>query len=283
MPTSGTYALSRFALATAYWLKPPRAKWLPFLVARIIRDRLDPPAPIPDIDRIQDRPPGLAGLTTDMSTPTVLAAFGRGFYPLAHWGRMKWWSPPERALMRLKDVHIAKRFRRTMRQTDFEVRFDTNFAGVLEGCAAPRKHSRLHLTWLTPEAQELHLRLHEEGYGHSVEIYDSTGRLVGGVFGVAVGSVFSALSMFHTTDNASKLAIVSLYHHLEQAGFSAVDHQIMSPWVRDLGGIEIPRAEYKAYLETQPAPALGPGRWSAKFTLQQTADWRPAGKATTSE
>lgn len=218
-----------------------------------------------------------------MSTPTVLAAFGRGFYPLAHWGRMKWWSPPERALMRLKDVHIAKRFRRTMRQTDFEVRFDTNFAGVLEGCAAPRKHSRLHLTWLTPEAQELHLRLHEEGYGHSVEIYDSTGRLVGGVFGVAVGSVFSALSMFHTTDNASKLAIVSLYHHLEQAGFSAVDHQIMSPWVRDLGGIEIPRAEYKAYLETQPAPALGPGRWSAKFTLQQTADWRPAGKATTSE
>lgn len=278
MPTSGSYALSRFALATAYWLKPPRTKWFPFLVARIIRDRLVPPAPVPHIDRIQDRPPGLAGLVTDLGTPTVLAAFARGFYPLAHWGRMKWWSPPQRALMLLKDVHIAKRFRRTMRQTDLEVRFDTDFAGVLAGCAAPRRHARLHLTWLTPEAQALHTRLHEEGHAHSVEVYDSENRLVGGLFGLATGHVFSALSMFHTADNASKFAIVSLYHHLEQAGFTAVDHQIMSPWVRDLGGIEIPRADYAAYLEQKMTPSSSAGRWSTKFTLQQTADWRPANR-----
>jgi leucyl/phenylalanyl-tRNA---protein transferase len=277
--TAGAFALSRLALATAYWLKPPRTKWLPFLVARIVRDKLSPPSGAPDARRIQDRPPGLAGLATDLSTPTVFAAFKHGFYPMSHWGTMKWWSPPQRAMMRLENVHIAKRFRRTMRQTGLRVAFDTDFEGVLSGCAAPREGSRVHLTWITREAQALYLRLFAEGHAHSVEIYDAENRLVGGVFGVAAGHVFSALSMFHTADNASKFAIVSLYHHLETAGFSAVDHQIMSGWVKDLGGTEMPRGEYMAYLEQPITPVLGAGLWSAQFTLQQTADWQPKSNA----
>lgn len=279
MPLSGSYALSRLALATAYWLKPPRTKFFPFLVARLVRDRLVPPLPVPSADRIQDWPPGLAGLTTDLSTPTILAGFRAGFYPLSHWGAMKWWSPPQRAVMLLENVHIAKRFRRTMRNTAFRVAFDTNFSAILHGCAAPRDRGRLHLTWLTPEAQDLYLRLHAEGHAHSVEIYDENDVLVGGLFGLAHGHLFSALSMFHTTDNASKYAIVSLYHHLEQAGFTAVDHQIISPWVRDMGGIEMARADYIAYLERGVQPRLEPGRWSALFSLRETADWQPRKEA----
>lgn len=177
--------------------------------------------------------------------------------------------------MRLSDVHIAKRFRRTMRQTGMRIAIDTDFAGVLEGCAAPRRNG-LNLTWLTPGAQALYQRLHDEGHAHSVEVFED-GQLVGGVFGVTAGPVFSALSMFHTVDNGSKFAIVSLYHHLANAGFAAVDHQIISPWVEALGGITLPRASYEEFLATTPAGDARTGKWQARFTLAETAGWSPSG------
>ncbi|WP_332716279.1 leucyl/phenylalanyl-tRNA--protein transferase [Pelagibacterium mangrovi] len=271
----GSWSLRRLALATAYWMRPPRARYFPFVVWNLVRDRIVPPAPVPDPAKIRDVPPGFASIARDLSTPTVLRAMELGFYPQGHWGSMKWWSPPQRAIMDLGAVHIAKRFRRTMRGTDMRVAFDTDFAGVLDGCAAPRDASRLHLTWITPKAKALYTRLHAEGHAHSVEIYDTENNLVGGLFGVAIGPVFSALSMFHTADNASKFAIVSLYHHLADAGFTAVDHQIMSPWVQALGGTVLPRADYMALLKT-PARTTAPvGPWTASFTLAETAAWEP--------
>lgn len=271
----GNYSLGRLALATAYWLKPQRVKHFPGLVAGLVGDRLVRPAPIPDASRIRTSPPGFAGLANDLSTPVVLEAMARGFYPQGHWGSMKWWSPPERAIMDLASVHIAKRFRRTMRGSDMRIAFDTDFAGVIDGCAAPRDPSRPHLTWITPKARALYMRLHAEGHAHSVEVFDAEGKLVGGLFGVTIGPVFSALSMFHIADNASKFAIVSLYHHLADAGFSTVDHQIMSPWVEALGGTVLQRGEYEALLARPAQTTLGTGQWQAKFSLADTAGWSP--------
>lgn len=275
----GNYSLGRLALATAYWLKPQRVQHFPGLVAGLVGDRLLRPAPVPDASRIRKSPPGFAGLADDLSTPVVLQAMARGFYPQGHWGAMKWWSPPERAVMDLASVHIAKRFRRTMRGSDMQVAFDTDFAGVIDGCAAPRDPSRPHLTWITPKARALYMRLHGEGHAHSVEIFDADDNLVGGLFGVTVGPVFSALSMFHTADNASKFAIVSLYHHLADAGFTAVDHQIMSPWVQALGGTVLARADYAALLARPAGSQAAPGRWSVKFSLADTAGWSPESAA----
>lgn len=271
----GNYSLGRLALATAYWLKPQRLRHFPGLVAGLIGDRLVRPAPIPELSRIRTSPPGFAGLADDLSTPVVLEAMARGFYPQGHWGAMKWWSPPERAIMDLASVHIAKRFRRTMRGTDLRVAFDTDFAGVIDGCAAPRDPSRPHLTWITPRAHALYTRLHAEGHAHSVEIFDAEDKLVGGLFGVTIGPVFSALSMFHIADNASKFAIVSLYHHLADAGFTTVDHQIMSPWVQALGGAVLTRADYAALLKNLGDPRREPGPWRVRFTLTETAAWSP--------
>lgn len=271
----GNYSLGRLALATAYWLKPQRVKHFPGLVAGLVGDRLVRPAPIPDASRIRTSPPGFAGLANDLSTPVVLEAMARGFYPQGHWGAMKWWSPPERAIMDLASVHIAKRFRRTMRGSDMRIAFDTDFAGVIDGCAAPRDPSRPHLTWITPKARALYMRLHAEGHAHSVEVFDAEGKLVGGLFGVTIGPVFSALSMFHIADNASKFAIVSLYHHLADAGFTTVDHQIMSPWVEALGGTVLQRGEYEALLTRPAQTTLGTGQWQAKFSLADTAGWSP--------
>lgn len=269
------HSLGRLVLALAYWLRPVRIRHAPALAWGIARDSLIPPPPIPDASRIRNTPPGFAGIARDLSTPVVLKAMARGFYPQAHWGSLKWWSPPNRAVMMLDGVHVAKRFRRTLRQTDMTVTFDTDFAGVIDGCAAPRDPSRPNLTWVTPRTRALYLELHQEGHAHSIEIRDGSSTLVGGLFGVAIGPVFSALSMFHTTDNASKFAIVSLYHHLADAGFVAVDHQLMSPWVEALGGTNVPRHNYEALLAEPVKPLLPAGQWQTKFSLADTGAWEP--------
>lgn len=265
----------QMALATLYPLMPARIHEAPHLVARIALDMLRRRQGPPDPARIAGRPAGYGGVAWDVSTPTVLEAARLGFYPHAHIGPMKWWSPPQRAVMMLDDVHIAKRFRRTMRGADATFSFDDDFEAVLDACAAPRA-GRTPLTWITPRARALYLRLHEEGHAHSVEIRNADGVLEGGLFGLTVGPVFSALSMFHTADNASKFAIVGLYHHLAEWGFDAVDHQVMSPWVASLGGSIAPRATFQTLLAS-PAPAAAkPGRWRAVHQPADTAAWRPA-------
>ncbi len=270
--------LRQFVLGMLYPLKPGRLGDAPFLAAHIVADTLRRRQGPPDAADIRARPAGYAGIAWDVSTPTVLEAAQRGFYPHAHVGPMKWWSPAERAVMMLDRVHIAKRFRRTMRASDAVLTFDLDFERVLDACAAPRP-GRTPLTWITPRAKELYLRLHREGHAHSVELRAADGTLEGGLFGLTVGPVFSALSMFHTADNASKLAIVGLYHHLAEWGFAAVDHQVMSPWVETLGGIVLPRAEFEALLK-RPAPtAAEPGRWTARYSPVDTAAWQPAGEA----
>ena len=264
-------------LAMLYPLVPSRIHEAPHLVARIALDMLRRRNDAPDPARIAERPAGYGGIAWDVSTPTVLEAARRGFYPHAHIGPMKWWSPPQRAVMMLDQVHIAKRFRRTMRAAEVTFSFDDDFAAVLDACAAPRA-GRTPLTWITLRARALYLRLHEEGYAHSVEIRNADGVLEGGLFGLAVGPVFSALSMFHTADNASKFAIVGLYHHLAQWGFDAVDHQVMSPWVASLGGVVVPRAEFRAMLASPAKVAVAPGRWRALYQPADTAAWQPADK-----
>lgn len=266
----------QFALGMLYPLKPSRAGDAPFLAARIALDTLNRRSGPPQAADIRARPAGYAGIAWDVSSPTVLEAARRGFYPHSHVGPMKWWSPPERAVMMLDAVHVAKRFRRTMRASDAVLSFDRDFEAVLDACAAPRP-GRTPLTWITPRAKALYMRLHREGHAHSVEIRNAGGVLEGGLFGLTAGPVFSALSMFHTADNASKFAIVGLYHHLAEWGFAAVDHQVMSPWVEALGGAMLPRAAYEALLKA-PAPAMAaPGRWTARHNPADTAGWLPAG------
>ena len=262
-------------LGMLYPLKPGRLHEAPHLVARVTLDMLRRRQGPPDTARSAARPAGYGGVAWDISTPTILEAARRGFYPHAHIGPMKWWSPPQRAVMMLNQVHIAKRFRRTMRASDSVFSFDSDFEHVVGACAAPRA-GRTPLTWITPRAKALYLRLHEEGHAHSVEIRNADGVLEGGLFGLTVGPVFSALSMFHTADNASKFAIVGLYHHLADWGFAAVDHQVMSPWVETLGGTILPRADFERLLKAPAPVAAQPGKWHAVFQPSDTAAWLPA-------
>lgn len=266
----------RQVMAVLYAFRPRRLRETAVVVPVTLWRSLKPGPAVPDEGSIVG-PDGFGGPVRDCSLEAVLAGMKNGFHVMGHAGPLKWWSPPERAVMMLGDVHIPKRFRRTLKNSGFKVSIDEAFDEVVRACGAPRK--RLHLTWLHPKTRALMSALHRAGHAHSVEVRNEAGELVGGVFGVVTGPVFSALSMFHTANDASKLAIVSLYHHLSAWGFAAVDHQALSPWVRDLGGKEIPRAEFNALIKGEEPSRAKPGRWSVEFDPKQTAEWQKSGAA----
>jgi leucyl/phenylalanyl-tRNA--protein transferase len=275
----GAWAI-RQVTALAYALRPQRLRETAVVVPVTLWRTLKPGPAVPDETSLAG-PDGFGGPVHDRSPAAVLAGMRNGFHIMGHAGPLKWWAPPERAVMLLGDVRIPKRFRRTLRNAGFTVTIDDVFDAVVLGCAQPRR--RLHLTWLHPKTRALLSELHRRGDAHSVEVRNEAGELVGGVFGVAIGPVFSALSMFHTANDASKLAIVSLYHHMSVWGFAAVDHQALSPWVRDLGGREIPRAEFNQLIRSAGPSHAMPGRWHVEFTPKQTAEWQPSGAAEKSD
>jgi leucyl/phenylalanyl-tRNA---protein transferase len=141
-------------------------------------------------------------------------------------------------------LHVSRRLARTLRSGKFELTFNHNFFGVMSGCADRPEEG----TWITPAMLEAYQELHRLGQAHSVEAWQE-GQLVGGVYGVAIGGFFAAESMFHRRSDASKVALVHLFEHLRQRGFTLFDTQIITPHTASLGAIEIPRREYLRRLE----------------------------------
>ena len=193
-------------------------------------------------------PEGLVGLGGELSPEWLLDAYRHGIFP---WpitdfeAPLAWWSPDPRALIELDRLHVSRRLRRTCRSGKFEVTRDVDFASVIRGCAmAP---SRLNQTWLTPEMIDAYLRLHELGYAHSLEVWYQH-ELAGGVYGVAIGGLFSAESKFYRVRDASKVALVHLVEHLRIRGYTLLDIQQLTPHTARLGAVAIPRVEYLARL-----------------------------------
>ena len=165
-------------------------------------------------------------------------------WPVTDWkgdSQLAWWSPNPRAIFQWDKIHISRRLLRTIRTAPFEITSNTDFAGVIYGCARPRTGDPA--TWITPKMIDAYLRFHELGWAHSVEAWRD-GRLVGGIYGVAINGLFAAESMFYEETNASKIALVRLLGHLQARGYSLVDIQMVTPTTSQFGATEIPRREY---------------------------------------
>jgi leucyl/phenylalanyl-tRNA---protein transferase len=192
---------------------------------------------------------GLLMLGGEISAAWMLEGYRRGVFlwPICFDGKeiTAWFAPNPRGILELDDFHVSRSFRRRLNRRDYEVRCDTAFGQVVEACSQPR-HSR-DGTWITAPLQRAYLALHALGHAHSVEIWRE-GRLIGGVFGVAVQGLFAAESMFHRETDASKLALYHLVEHLRSGGFALLDIQVWSPHTGRLGAIEIPRAQYQRRL-----------------------------------
>lgn len=175
----------------------------------------------------------------DLEPGTVLAAYRNGIFP---WpdpdGRLLWWSPDPRAVLPLDGFHESRSLRRLRRRSRYRVTRDRACAAVIAGCA-----ERVEGTWITPAMRHAYERLHALGWVHSVEVWEGE-RLIGGVYGVAIGGLFAAESKFHRVRDASKVALAELVSWLANRGFALLDVQLATDHLRTLGVIEISRREY---------------------------------------
>jgi leucyl/phenylalanyl-tRNA--protein transferase len=182
-------------------------------------------------------------------TPQLLiAAYSQGLFPMAA-GRqsdnVQWFSPDQRAILPLDAVRIPRSIRRHLRRQTFDIRMDTAFEQVIQGCAQPR--AREEETWINQQIIGAYTELHYLGLAHSVEAWRG-GRLVGGLYGVALRGAFFGESMFHDAaaggTDASKVCLVHLVDHLNRRGYRLLDTQIANPHMEQFGMIEIPRSAY---------------------------------------
>lgn len=174
----------------------------------------------------------------DLEPGTLIDAYSHGIFPWPAGGRLFWWSPDPREVIPLDGLHVSRSLRRTLRRGGLACTADSDFEAVIRGCT-----ERAEGTWITPAMVAAYTRLHQLGCAHSVEVY-AEGELVGGVYGVALGGVFTGESMFHRATDASKVALVCLVERLRRAGFVLFDVQLPTRHLESLGAHALPRSAF---------------------------------------
>jgi len=183
---------------------------------------------------------------SNLSPQTLLSAYCLGVFPMAHEdGRIYWYDPDPRAIIPLDRFHVSRSLRHTIRRQFFDIRLDTAFMAVMEACAAPAPGREE--TWISEEIIQAYTRLHQLGFARSVEAWQGD-KLVGGLYGVAIGGFFAGESMFSHVRDSSKAALAFLVAHLNKRNFQLLDTQFMTEHLRSLGAIEIPAKEFKMRL-----------------------------------
>ena len=208
-------------------------------------------------------------------TPEVLLrAYAVGIFPMAESAddpTLFWVEPERRGIIPLRGFHISSRLARTVRAEHFTVTANRAFDEVTARCAAPLPGRPE--TWINQRIRALYGDLHRMGHGHSVEAWED-GRLVGGLYGVSLGSAFFGESMFHLKRDASKVALVHLVARLVQGGFRLLDTQYVTDHLRTFGAVEVPRRRYRTLLDEAVAGDLMLQCWQATGSCQAQTHWQ---------
>jgi leucyl/phenylalanyl-tRNA--protein transferase len=209
------------------------------------------------------REDGLLAVGGDLSIPRLILAYRQGIFP---WYNTRepifWWSPDPRLILEPSNLHVSRRLERIIRQGRLQVTLDRAFKEVIRACSETRI-KKGEGTWLTPEMIEAYTKLHYLGKTHSVETWQGD-RLVGGLYGIAIGRVFFGESMFTKVSDASKVAFVTLVRQLSEWGFAMIDCQVTTWHLLTLGAKEIPRSFFLERLKKLiDFPSEAPnGKWS---------------------
>ena len=206
-----------------------------------------------------DEPDGLLAVGGSLAPRRLLRAYQIGIFPWYSPGQpILWWSPNPRTVLFPERLRIARSLRKSFRKGQFTVTMDTMFATVIRRCGEPRTQESG--TWITPEISAAYRRLHRLGYAHSVETWHG-GRLVGGLYGVAIGGVFYGESMFHRVNDASKIALVALVMQLHHWGFKLIDCQMRTDHLIKMGAEDIPRNIFMELLDAYCRLPTRKGPW----------------------
>ena len=238
---------------------------------------LDPHAseePFPPVEMAWKEPNGLLALGGDLSPIRLINAYSSGIFPWYNPDEpIYWWSPDPRAILFPHKIKLRRSLRKTIRSMQrkgYKIRFDSDFSGVVSACAAPRQNTGG--TWITNEMYLAYKRLHELGMAHSVEIWNPDNELVGGLYGVATGGIFSGESMFSTERDTSKIAFIALAWHMQKWGYTLIDCQIENSHLVSMGSENIPRDLYIKLLRKAPFPKLHEWKFNPQSDLSH---WTP--------
>jgi leucyl/phenylalanyl-tRNA--protein transferase len=220
----------------------------------------------PPLDQALRDPPGLLAAGGDLNPTRLLAAYERGVFPwYSAQQPILWWSPDPRMVLYPREFNISRSLRKTLRSGIFTTRVDQAFSQTIRECAAPRRSGPD--TWLNADMIKAYEELFTMGFGHSIETYLGE-RLVGGLYGIRLGSIFFGESMFSRESDASKVAMARLVDECTARDIQVIDCQVASAHLASMGAREVSRNEFVALLrcharrgpnetwaKTAPAPA----------------------------
>ena len=223
----------------------------------------------PPLELALREPNGLLCAGGDLTPQRLVMAYLKGIFPWYSPGEpILWWSPDPRMVLFPAEFKLSRSLRKTLRKANYRVRLDTRFKAIIEACARTSRKDQAG-TWITPEIQAAYVKLHELGYAHSVETWLDD-RLVGGLYGIAIGKMFYGESMFAHATDASKIALAHLVRFLADNGFGLIDCQMNTTHLASLGARDIPRSEFTGHLRRLTATPPLCGRWAADAA---TRDW----------
>ncbi len=220
--------------------------------------------PFPSVNTALDDPNGLLAVGGDLSPIRLLNAYRQGIFPWYSEGQpILWWTPDPRMVLQTGGVRLSSRFRRQLRRSKWQIRADTAFEQVVAACAnSPRPGQ--DGTWITSDMQQAYLELHRLGHAHSVEVFDMD-RLVGGIYGVAIGRMFFGESMFSGESGGSKAALAALAHRLHAWDWPLIDAQVENPHLVSLGAESWPRARFMQQIDGLTGQLEPEGSWTRRF------------------
>lgn len=219
----------------------------------------DSAQPFPPLSEALAEPNGLLAVGGCLSPQRLENAYRRGIFPW--YGENEpilWWSPDPRLILYPEAFKVSRSLGKILRRKEFQFSIDRCFEAIIEACAKPRAYATG--TWITPEMKRAYGELHHRGCAHSFEAWQG-GRLVGGLYGVAIGRVFFGESMFHRTSNASKAAFAYAIDCFRQWGYALIDCQVYTDHLVSLGAQVIPRAEFARLLDRYCEEPVVPSAW----------------------
>ncbi|MEM9256637.1 MAG: leucyl/phenylalanyl-tRNA--protein transferase [Pseudomonadota bacterium] len=227
--------------------------------------RLDSQSDFPPSSEALDEPNGLLAVGGELSPGRLLSAYRRGIFPWYEEPQpVLWWTPDPRSVLFPDELHVSRSLRKTLRSDRFQLTLNSDFGRVMAGCAELRGDGLG--TWIDDAMTVAYTRLHELGYAQSIEVRDEQCRLVGGLYGVALGSVFFGESMFSYCSDASKVALVALVDILRRGGYQMIDCQIESDHLNSMGARNINRLDFERRLAQTVEVETDPAAWQLPET-----------------
>lgn len=221
---------------------------------------LGPLDPFPPVEKAREDMGGLLAVGGDLGAQRLLDAYHQGIFP---WGTVEghplWYNPNPRMVMFPAEFKLSRSLGKTLRAAAYQVRFDHDFPAVIRACSTTSRPGQ-DGTWISREMEAAYIHLHELGWAHSVETYVE-GDLVGGLYGLAIGSMFYGESMFSHRSNASKIAFAHLVRFLGEQKFGMIDCQMRTEHLASLGGREIPRDDFLTRLHQLTATGEARAHW----------------------